>query len=610
MTNTDADTVSRINTGSRDAQPDVPVGGGPVGVAVGDGSVWVANGLDGTVSRIDAGVATLWRKRSTSATGLSVLPMASGKVWVAELGRRDGLGDGAGERKAAAAAPRCPGCHRRRRRLRAGLGRLAGDRHRRLARSRAPARSRTRSPSEAIRSRSRRRTGRSGLRTATTARFRRSRPGSPDKRKLRMSIHDVGRGPISIAAVNGDVWVAGGGDGTLSRIDSSHDQVAERVASRQPAPGARRHTRRPLRLQCARVAWNIAGARWRCRSRHPTIVDPALAYTAGRSEHAGDDELTASWAFAASAASRASSRCRTLPLHSRPPPTPAARTPSAVRPGMQYSTGEARASRPTSGRAVERLLQSRLGARQTGRYFRDIVGADRCTPGGPCNLSRGIVGGGREGTVTFHLTKPDGDFLSKLGLLSAAAVALGTPLPSSGADRGPGTGPYMIASYRKGHSFTLVRNPYFRQWSADAQPAGYPERITFSDSAGSESAVHSIETGKADIAPFWGCRGWQAQLAELTRDPSQVRLSPIPSTTGSSSTRRCRRSTTCECGGPSTTPSTGRRTKPCTAWALRRPARCCLRITRPTTRRACTARVVRPQWRGLGGWCVTQASAE
>ena len=32
----------------------IPVGNGPTGVAVGDGSVWVANASDGTLSRIDA----------------------------------------------------------------------------------------------------------------------------------------------------------------------------------------------------------------------------------------------------------------------------------------------------------------------------------------------------------------------------------------------------------------------------------------------------------------------------------------------------------------------------------------------------------------------------
>ncbi|MGH2977784.1 MAG: ABC transporter substrate-binding protein [Gaiellaceae bacterium] len=211
-----------------------------------------------------------------------------------------------------------------------------------------------------------------------------------------------------------------------------------------------------------------------------------------------------------------------------PTPTDAGRTYTfRLRPGVRYSTGKP--VQPADFRtAIERLLESKPAA-PTGRYFLDVVGADRCRPGGRCNLARGIVGGAR--TVTFHLTKPDGDFLSKLALVSAAAVPAGTPPPNPKHDHAlPGTGPYTIASYRKGHSVTLVRNRYFRQWSTDAQPAGYPDRITFSASAGSESAVHVIEAGKADIAPsLLGLS--KAQLATLrTHYPSQLRLSPSPST--------------------------------------------------------------------------------
>ena len=43
----------------------------------------------------------------------------------------------------------------------------------------------------------------------------------------------------------------------------------------------------------------------------------------------------------------------------------------------------------------------------------------------------------------------------------------------------PGTGPYMISHYGPKSSLTLVRNPYFRQWSYAAQPAGYPDVIRF-----------------------------------------------------------------------------------------------------------------------------------
>ena len=95
-----------------------------------------------------------------------------------------------------------------------------------------------------------------------------------------------------------------------------------------------------------------------------------------------------------------------------------------------------------------------------------------------CDLSAGIITNDAAGTVTFHLGQADPDFLDKLALLLAA------PAPPGAAghlmDRAPflpGTGPYKISRYRPGASVTLVRNPYFRQWSYAAQPAGYPDVI-------------------------------------------------------------------------------------------------------------------------------------
>ena len=56
-------------------------------------------------------------------------------------------------------------------------------------------------------------------------------------------------------------------------------------------------------------------------------------------------------------------------------------------------------------------------------------------------------------------------------------------LPASTPDREvnsfPATGPYRIESFLPGKRLVLVRNPRFRQWSAVAQPAGFPDRIVW-----------------------------------------------------------------------------------------------------------------------------------
>ena len=115
-------------------------------------------------------------------------------------------------------------------------------------------------------------------------------------------------------------------------------------------------------------------------------------------------------------------------------------------------------------------------------YYDGILGAPACKRQPQrCDLSSGMVVDDAAGTITFHLAQADPDFLYKLAMLFAVPAAPGAPPHRviSGAPFLPGTGPYMISRYRPNASFTLVRNPYFRQWSYAAQPAGYPSVIRF-----------------------------------------------------------------------------------------------------------------------------------
>jgi peptide/nickel transport system substrate-binding protein len=62
-----------------------------------------------------------------------------------------------------------------------------------------------------------------------------------------------------------------------------------------------------------------------------------------------------------------------------------------------------------------------------------------------------------------------------------------------------GTGPYRIARFTPQKLVVLTRNPHFHEWSSDAQPAGYPDRIVyrFGDSPSAETT--SVERGAADV---------------------------------------------------------------------------------------------------------------
>ena len=83
-------------------------------------------------------------------------------------------------------------------------------------------------------------------------------------------------------------------------------------------------------------------------------------------------------------------------------------------------------------------------------YYEGILGAQACHQHpGRCDLSAGIVTNDAAGTVTFHLTQADPDFLYKLALLLATPAPPGAPAPRHRrAPFLPGTGPYMIARYR------------------------------------------------------------------------------------------------------------------------------------------------------------------
>jgi peptide/nickel transport system substrate-binding protein len=141
-----------------------------------------------------------------------------------------------------------------------------------------------------------------------------------------------------------------------------------------------------------------------------------------------------------------------------------------LRPGLRYSTWQP--VRPQDFRyAIERVLDLNPTA---ASFIDGIVGASACIPGKFCNLGRGIIVNDAAGTVTFRLTAPDPDFLYKLAFEFTAPVSPYIPLRDVGQRPAPGTGPYMITRYVPGREVIFARNPYFREWSAAAQPQGVP----------------------------------------------------------------------------------------------------------------------------------------
>ncbi len=194
-----------------------------------------------------------------------------------------------------------------------------------------------------------------------------------------------------------------------------------------------------------------------------------------------------------------------------------------LRPGIKYSTG-----RPVKASDFRGTIEREFKIHgPVPNFYQGIVGGDAClAKPSSCDLSKGIVANDAKRTVTFHLAKPDPDFLYKLGLDFAYVVPAGTPAKEASTTPLPATGPYMISKYQPNSEMLLVRNPEFHEWSKEAQPDGYPDRIDIKLGLPTESEVTMIEHGQAD----WMYDQPPAdRLNELaTKYPKQLHINPVP----------------------------------------------------------------------------------
>jgi len=162
----------------------------------------------------------------------------------------------------------------------------------------------------------------------------------------------------------------------------------------------------------------------------------------------------------------------------------------------------------------------------SGSFYNGIVGADKClAEPANCTLEGGVAVDADSRTVTIHLTQPDAEFLYKLSVPHAVIVPADTPMRDMGNQPIAGTGTYQFEHYDPNARLTLVRNPYFQEWSKDAQPKGYPDRIEYRFGGTEESAVNAILNGQADgmyePVPV-------GRLAELSVNyPKQLHVSPM-----------------------------------------------------------------------------------
>lgn len=194
-----------------------------------------------------------------------------------------------------------------------------------------------------------------------------------------------------------------------------------------------------------------------------------------------------------------------------------------IRPGIKFANGKELTTKDVVA-SFQRIFK--VSGPTAGTLYNGIVGADKCLASpADCTLEGGVVADEAAGTVTVNLVAPDGEFLQKIAIPHAAILPAETAAKDLGTEPIPGTGPYMIASYDPNSRLKMVRNPHFKEWSKEAQPAGFPDEIDYDFGLTEEAAVTAIQNGQAD---------WMFdppppdRLAELgTKYAKQVSLHPL-----------------------------------------------------------------------------------
>ena len=473
--------VVRVDGATGQVVQHVDVGESPVAVAAGFGSVWAASAGDQSVARLDPRSG-----RVTARIGVGAAPAAlsagAGGVWVAQPeGRR-----------VARIEPR---------REVVDLTVSVGAGPRELSAS-----------GDAV-----------WVANALDATVSRVDPSLGSV----LATTPVGGTPVALAADGDGVWVAVRGDESLLRLTGPSARVQRRVAVGGP-PVALERTAGGVAVAVSPTASEHRGGTLRVRAFGPVAsLDPgACCVVPPEIPAVLYDGLTGFDRLSSGTPSLVADLAVALPT-----PTAGGRVYTfTLRRGLRYSTGV-----PVRARDFRRAAERVVRARNDGAAAFDHVDGVRrywdeqataTNPGGRVDLRDSVVADDIAGTVSFHLSEPDPEFLSKLTGHVAAPVPAGAP-DTTGTAALPGTGPYRVRRFTPSSEVVLERNPSFREWSPAAQPAGRPDRIVFSVGGNSDDAAADVLRGAADVVLGSPSRPVLARLR--TEHPGQLHFHTVPS---------------------------------------------------------------------------------
>ena len=474
VANHDENTVAWINPQSRTVVEEIPVGSGPTAAAYGEGSVWVTNADDRSVWRIDPLNGHVVKRIHADATGRGIA-VGGGFVWVTD-------------ETAGAVVQIDPATNSVVGRRTIGTG-----------------------PSGVA----------YGAGSVWVANALDDTVSQVDAKTLVVRrVIPVADGPSAVAFGDGNVWVAAEFGNRVVRIDPRHPATLHAIRIGNRPVGLATGDGGVWVAVAASGQGHYGGRLTVLDTSTLDSIDPAVsnlttAYALLRTVY---DGLTNSRPVGGSAGTEIAPDLATA----LPQPTDGGkRYTFRLRPGIRYSNGT-----PLRAQDFRRSLEREftLGGWDAPALTK-IVGASRCRPHRPCDLSRGVIVSGRS-TLTLRLTAPDPNLLYALAPI--APVPPGTPQSDVGTAPIPSTGPYRIESYTPGRQLTIVRNSHFRVRSAAARPRGYADEIVYRMAQDADRAVGRVLSGKADLLTE---QVPSARVPELAaRYPNQLHVVPQQAT--------------------------------------------------------------------------------
>ena len=308
----------------------------------------------------------------------------------------------------------------------------------------------------------------------------------PQTRAARRTVA-VGPAPAALAATeDGGIWVASEATGAVTRVDGNGATTTHEVGG---GPTALVVVDDRVWVTALAPRSSHRGGTLRIAGGFP-VTDPQIPSFGANINPALGDGLVA---FRVTGGPGGATLVPDLATALPRPTNGGKRYTFHLRQGVRYSNGEE--VKPSHFRfTLQRLF--RVG--ETGASFEALRGAPDCLEHHDrCDLSGAVFADDGAMTLTFVLSRPDPSFLYRLAFPSAWVVPPGTPMRRLDTEIVPSTGPYRIASVEAGKRMVLERNPHFREWSHEAQPDGYPDRIVVTGPEGPDPLKQVLD-GKAD----------------------------------------------------------------------------------------------------------------